>query len=123
MTSTTSAEQLGDAYLVKVAPITSTFTWADVTYGVGTGKKSKEILKGVSGSLGGGKTCAIIGPSGAGKTSLLNVLANRINHKGKGQRVSGHIQLDGKPIGGAALRKRIARDCGSNPGAPPRHRS
>ena len=79
----------------------------------------------MSGSLGGGKTCAIIGPSGAGKTSLLNVLANRINDKGKAQRVSGIIQLDNKPIGGAALRKRIARGRDSNPcaTAPPRHRA
>ena len=66
----TKGEQNGltnDAHLVKVAPISSTFTWADVKYGVGTGKKEKQILKGVSGSLGGGKTCAIIGPSGAAK--------------------------------------------------------
>eukprot|EP00964_Phaeocystis_antarctica_P074244 scaffold45603_cov48-Phaeocystis_antarctica.AAC.1 len=66
----TKGEQNGltnDAHLVKVAPISSTFTWADVKYGVGTGKKEKQILKGVPGSLGGGKTCAIIGPSGAAK--------------------------------------------------------
>jgi len=66
-----------DVHLVKVAPFTSTFTWADVQYGVGTSEKEKQILKGVSGSLGGGETCAIIGPSGAGKTSLLNTLQGK----------------------------------------------
>ena len=30
----------------------SVFTWSDITYGVGKGAKSKEILHGISGSLG-----------------------------------------------------------------------
>jgi hypothetical protein len=43
----------------------SEFRWSDVTYGVGSGKKQKEILKapGISGSLGGGEVCRILGPS------------------------------------------------------------
>ena len=90
----------------------SVFQWRDVTYGVGVGNKSKEILKGISGSLGGhadgGEVCSILGPSGSGKTSLLNVLANRIRHKGPAKRVSGVVTLDGKELVGQALRKRIA---------------
>ena len=86
----------------------SEFTWSDVTYGVGMGKKSKEILKGISGGLKGGEVCAILGPSGSGKTSMLNVLANRIRHKGASQRVGGTVRLDGNKLEGSELRKRIA---------------
>ena len=92
----------------NTATTTSVFEWHDVKYGVGKGAKSKEILHGISGSLDGGEVCAIMGPSGAGKTSFLNVLANRIGDKGPAQRVSGTIRLDGKALVGQALRKRIA---------------
>lgn len=37
--------------------------------------EEKEILHGVSGEFKSGKLVAIIGPSGAGKLTLLNVLA------------------------------------------------
>ena len=86
----------------------SNISWTDVKYGVGTGKKSKEILRGLSGSLSGGEVCAVMGPSGSGKTSLMNVLANRIRSKGANQRVEGAVLLDGKELVGGELRKRIA---------------
>jgi ABC-type multidrug transport system ATPase subunit len=35
----------------------------------------KEILKNVSGTFKNGRLTAILGPSGAGKTSLLNILS------------------------------------------------
>ena len=37
--------------------MTSVFSWSDVTYSV----KKKDILKGISGELSGGKVCAILG--------------------------------------------------------------
>lgn len=93
---------------VKMKFDPSTFTWQGVSYGVGEGKKSKEILSDISGSLQNGEVCAILGPSGAGKTSLLNVLAGRIQNRGEKQRVNGSMLLDGQSISGAGLRKRIA---------------
>lgn len=44
----------------------------------GTRTGAKEILKGVSGAVGSGEVLAIIGPSGAGKTSLLDVLVGKV---------------------------------------------
>lgn len=39
---------------------------------------TKEILRGVSGAVESGQILAIIGPSGAGKTSLLDVLVGKV---------------------------------------------
>lgn len=86
----------------------SKFTWEGVSYGVGSGKREKQILSDITGSLSSGEVCALIGPSGAGKTSLLNILAGRIRAKGASQRVAGSMLLDGQAISGSSLRKRIA---------------
>ena len=40
----------------------------------------KKILKGVSGAVDSGQILAIIGASGAGKTSLLDILVGKVNH-------------------------------------------
>jgi ABC-type multidrug transport system ATPase subunit len=50
-----------------------------------------EIVKGISGTLKSGRTCAIMGPSGAGKTTFVTLLT------GKVQRTSGVVFLNGKP--------------------------
>ncbi|KAJ2998350.1 hypothetical protein HDV02_004565 [Globomyces sp. JEL0801] len=50
-----------------------------------------EIMKGVSGKLGAGRTCAIMGPSGAGKTTFVTLLSNKV------KRTSGTVMLNGKP--------------------------
>lgn len=74
---------------------------------VDMGKEKKNILNDISGSLKGGEVCALMGPSGAGKTSLLNVLAGRVRSRGK-VLVNGNILLDGLPVSGSSLWKRIA---------------
>lgn len=45
----------------------------------------KTILDNVSGICKSGETTAILGPSGAGKTSLLNILTKRIRNRGNDQ--------------------------------------
>ena len=67
-----------------------TLTWQDVWYRVKEGKRVKDILKGVSGSIGPGEMVAILGPSGAGKTTLLNILSGRIT----GGQIYGDIRVN-----------------------------
>lgn len=57
--------------------------------------ETKEILHGVSGEIKPGELCCIIGPSGAGKTSLMDCLAGRIQ---QGISVDSIIELDGKKL-------------------------
>lgn len=87
--------------------VVSNFSWRNVQMNVKVGSQQKQILDGISGSLKGGEVCALMGPSGAGKTSLLNVLAGRVRTRGT-TRVDGSILLDNQSISGSALRKRIA---------------
>ena len=58
------------------------------------------IIDQVSGRLEAGKLGAILGPSGAGKTSLMNILSG-FKHKN----VSGSIYVDGRLRNVAAFRK------------------
>ncbi|KAL9648047.1 hypothetical protein ABK040_012101 [Willaertia magna] len=55
-------------------------------------KKDKQILYPMSGFVAPGHTLAIMGPSGAGKTSLLNILAQRVKE------TSGEITVNGTKI-------------------------
>jgi|JI6StandDraft_1071083.scaffolds.fasta_scaffold01238_14 ABC-type multidrug transport system ATPase subunit len=56
----------------------------------------KEILKDVTGIIPHGKVTAIMGASGAGKTSLLNILACRIDKSGTVE-IQGDLKVNGKP--------------------------
>ncbi|KAI8621604.1 P-loop containing nucleoside triphosphate hydrolase protein [Chytriomyces sp. MP71] len=66
-------------------------------YGFG----DKIILDSISGEMKAGKMTAILGPSGAGKTSFLNVLM------GKVRRTSGEISINGVPAEMHTFRKII----------------
>jgi len=55
----------------------ASISFEDVTLELPSGEK---ILDGVSGEFKAGKMCAIMGPSGAGKTSLMNVLCGKASY-------------------------------------------
>mmetsp|Transcript_49349 Transcript_49349/g.119684 ORF Transcript_49349/g.119684 Transcript_49349/m.119684 type:complete len:738 (+) Transcript_49349:311-2524(+) len=63
-----------------------TLLWRDVNMTLkGKGKEAEDrpLLKDVWGEVPEQQTTAIMGPSGAGKTSLLNILAGRANSRGR----------------------------------------
>jgi ATP-binding cassette, subfamily G (WHITE), eye pigment precursor transporter len=71
-----------------------------------TGKSvvRQKIVKGVSGYANPGHTLYIMGASGAGKTSLLNMLSDRISQKGGATlggtiKVNDTVKLDQKVFG------------------------
>jgi ABC-type multidrug transport system ATPase subunit len=69
--------------LIRLAKAMATLRWTDVkvstemSNGACKGKYTKTIIHGSSGVIRPGEILAVIGPSGAGKTTLFNVLARR----------------------------------------------
>lgn len=60
-------------------------------------EKDREVLRGISFELPAGQTLAVVGPTGAGKTTLVNLLCRFYNATG------GRILLDGHDIAGVSL--------------------
>jgi len=82
--------------------------WKDVSYSrlekdseksgmLSTQFKKKDILCGLNGCAKSGRLLAIMGPTGCGKTSLLNVLAARVSTSGMSEgQLQGQVLINGK---------------------------
>ncbi|KXS21539.1 P-loop containing nucleoside triphosphate hydrolase protein [Gonapodya prolifera JEL478] len=73
----------------------ATLEWINVTYTLKakSSKTNKEVLKGVSGQMRTGELLAVLGGSGAGKTTLMNILCGRFTEG----LLKGEILLNGVP--------------------------
>ncbi len=76
-------------HAVKLEHVKGDVSFRDVTFGY---KEDKIIIKGFSAEVKAGQKVAIVGPTGAGKTTMVNLLMRFYELN------SGEIQIDGVPI-------------------------
>ncbi|KAJ5233124.1 ABC multidrug transporter A-2 [Penicillium chermesinum] len=84
-----------------LAKQTSIFHWENVCYDIKIKGQPRRILDGVDGWVKPGTLTALMGVTGAGKTSLLDVLANRVTTGV----ITGDMLVDGRPRDGSFQRK------------------
>jgi ABC-type multidrug transport system ATPase subunit len=72
----------------------SSFTWKDLNYTVQADKQPRKLLNNVFGYCKAGTLTAMMGSSGAGKTTLMDVLAAR---KTDGE-IEGEVLMNGHPL-------------------------
>ncbi|OLY80669.1 ABC transporter G family member 22 [Smittium mucronatum] len=86
----------------------SSLDFRNVSYSVTVGGKknavTKNILTNLNGVIQGGELVALIGTSGVGKTTLLNVLAGRI----EGGNLSGIVRFNGKKRNKKTFKRGVA---------------
>eukprot|EP01103_Thecamoeba_quadrilineata_P018866 TRINITY_DN7420_c0_g1_i1.p1 TRINITY_DN7420_c0_g1~~TRINITY_DN7420_c0_g1_i1.p1 ORF type:complete len:656 (-),score=111.76 TRINITY_DN7420_c0_g1_i1:206-2122(-) len=92
-----NGEQANDAvdeYVPNPTENPVSLSWDNLTYTVKIKGKDKQLVKNVSGSVSSGQLLAIMGPSGAGKTTMLNMLAYRLPPKA----ISGLVLVNGNEV-------------------------
>lgn len=89
--------------LFNRSKITTVIEWSNLSLTI----NGKVIFENISGCIRSGELSAILGPSGSGKSSLLNVLSGRIGFK-KGTEIKGEIKVNGIKINPLSFRKNIA---------------
>ena len=83
--------------------VTTKLEWKNLTLTI----KNKKILNKNSGCICSGNLTGILGPSGSGKSSLLNVLSGRIGFNNN-IKIEGDILINGKKIDPLNFRQNIA---------------
>ncbi|ORY27081.1 ABC transporter [Naematelia encephala] len=87
-------KQNGESTEQKVVGADTVFTWKNLDYTVHADGKQRKLLDNVFGYCKAGTLTALMGASGAGKTTLMDVLAAR---KTDGV-ISGEVLTNGKPL-------------------------
>ncbi|KAK7203982.1 transporter, ABC superfamily [Myxozyma melibiosi] len=90
MTSGVKLPSEDESYKLMTGHTPATLLFRNTSYSV----RDKTVLRGVQGVVRPGEIMAIMGASGAGKTSLLDILA----HKNKDGRVDGQILVNGYKV-------------------------
>ena len=89
------ASSISSGDSISTPPMTSVFSWRHINYVVPIpGKPDRQILVDVSGYVAPGKLTALMGATGAGKTSLLNALSMRTDVGV----VTGNRFINGQPL-------------------------
>lgn len=74
----------------------------DLTLMLGNNKK-KKLLRSINGELRPGRVTAVMGPSGAGKTTFLNAVTGKLN----GYKMTGSVLVNGKDVNIRSYKKII----------------
>lgn len=95
----TPTEQVGDPASSSDPLLRGAIELRNVCFYYGTGSTKKHVLNDISLSVAEGESVAIVGPSGAGKTTLMKVMLGLVDAS------SGDVLYDGVPLNTFGLRK------------------
>lgn len=93
-TTEKEAQRLDEKGVTAISPPSDIFTWRDVVYDIHVKGEPRRLLEHVSGWVKPGTLTALMGVSGAGKTVLLDVLAQRTSIGV----ITGDMLVNGKPL-------------------------